>query len=70
MQVTEALQAVGGRSLAVCDASWATEQWPVFGLEEFPDLAALQRHQQLLDELQWSRYIDSTTLVGTPLAMP
>lgn len=61
----EALQQVGARSIMVCDASWSTEQWPIFGLEEYPDLESVQRHQQIITELQFGRYLESMTLLGT-----
>ena len=35
-RVQEAMTTVGGKALAVCDAAWSNEQWPLFGLEEFP----------------------------------
>jgi hypothetical protein len=64
-QVTQALDRVGAKSIMLCNASWTTEQWPAFGIEEFPDLEALQRHSAMLAELNWARYLESTTTVGT-----
>jgi len=66
-QVMEALNSNGGRELVVCDAAWSNERWPVFGIEEYPDLEAVQRHEQLLTDLNWARYIDSRTTLGTEL---
>jgi hypothetical protein len=66
-QVMEALNSSGGRELVVCDAAWSNERWPVFGIEEYPDLEAVQRHEQLLTDLNWARYIDSRTTLGTEL---
>ena len=68
--VSEALGAVGGKELVVCSASWADEQWPFFGLEEFPDLDAVQRHQQLLEDLRWERFMQSRSSLGTELVLP
>ena len=48
----------------------ANEQWQAFGVEEFPDLAALQTHTQLLNELNWYRYIESSTTLGTAYEEP
>lgn len=69
-RVGEALESVGGKELVVCTAAWSDEQWPYFGLEQFPDLDAVLRHAQLLDELSWSRYMSSRTTLGTELVMP
>jgi hypothetical protein len=40
-----------GKELVICDAAWCSERWPFFGVEEFPDLEAMQRHQQILTDL-------------------
>jgi hypothetical protein len=69
-QVTDALDTVGGRELIVCNAAWSNERWPVFGVEEFPDLEAVQRHEQMLTDLNWLRYIESRTTLGTELELP
>ena len=69
-QVMEALNSVGGRELVVCDAAWSNERWPVFGVEEYPDLEAVQRHEQLLTDLNWARYIGSRSTLGTELTVP
>ena len=69
-QVMDALNTVGGRELVVCDAAWSNERWPIFGVEEFPDLEAVQRHEQMLTDLNWLRYIESRTTLGTELQVP
>jgi hypothetical protein len=69
-QVPEALNTAGGRALVTCSAAWSNERWPFFGVEEFPDLEAVQRHQQLLTDLNWARYIESRTTLGTELSPP
>lgn len=69
-KVVEALEQVGGKSVVICDASWASEEWPVFGVEEYPDLDAVQYHARLLSELGWYRYIESTSTLGTAFEMP
>src|SRR3712207_6060770 len=45
-QVMEALGSVGGKELVVCSAAWSNEQWPFFGLEQLPDMGAVQRHAE------------------------
>ena len=61
----EALKKVGGKRIVVCKSGWSSEQWPFFGVEEFPDIKAVQKYSELLDELNWSRYSESMTLLGT-----
>ncbi len=64
-RVNEALERVGGKRIIVCNASWTSEQWPFFGVEEFPNLEALQQFSASLTELELARYVESTTTVGT-----
>ena len=68
--VMEALTTAGGKELVLCSAAWSNERWPFFGLEEFPDLEAVQRHEQILTDLNWARYIESRTTLGTELILP
>jgi hypothetical protein len=69
-RVQEALKTAGGKELVICSAAWSNERWPFFGVEEFPDLDAVQRHTQILIELNWTRYIDSRTTLGTQFVPP
>jgi len=68
--VPDALTTAGGRALVTCSAAWSNERWPFFGVEEFPDLEAVQRHEQLLADLNWARYIESRSTLGTELSLP
>ena len=61
----EALAKVGGKSIILCVSGWASEQWVTFGVEMYPDIEAVQEHGRLLFELNWFRYIDSVTTLGT-----
>ncbi len=65
-QVEEALAQVGAKRVLLCVSAWANEQWTAFGVEEFPDIEAVQKHSQLLIELNWFRYLESITTLGTP----
>jgi hypothetical protein len=64
-QVNMALDKVGGKRVVLCHSSWSSEQVKVFGVEEFPDIEAVQKHSQLLNELHWFRYIETETVLGT-----
>jgi hypothetical protein len=66
----QALKTAGGKALVTCSAAWSNERWPYFGLQEFPDLASVQRHTDLLIELNWPRYFESRTTLGTQLVLP
>ena len=68
--VQQALDTAGGKELVICSAAWSNERWPLFGVEEFPDMEAVYRHTQLLTELTWGRYVDSRTTLGTQLVLP
>jgi hypothetical protein len=68
--VVEALSAVGGKELIICDAAWSNERWPYFGVEEYPDLEAVQRHDQMLTDLNWLRYMESRSTLGTEMTLP
>ena len=64
-KIGEALTKVGGKPVLICDSSWNSEQWWFWGVEEYPSIEAVQEHANLLNELEWLRYVDSETLLGT-----
>ena len=64
-KVNAALTKVGAKRIVNCDSSWASEEWLAFGVEEFPNIEAVQAHTKLLMELNLYRYFVSTTLLGT-----
>src|SRR5262245_56231962 len=62
-----AVERGGAKRPVFCDCSWAAEQWSEIGVEEFPNLAALQQFRKELEEIGWSRYVDTQTFLGTKL---
>ena len=60
-----AREKAGGKTVVLCNSSWSSEQWQFFGVEEFPDIEAIQKHTALLNELNWFRYFESMTVLGT-----
>ncbi len=64
-RVGEALEKVGGKNIVTCNSGWCSEQWPFWGVEQFPDVEAVQKHTALLGELNWFRYVESMTVLGT-----
>ena len=64
-KVDEARAQAGGKVIVICDSRWASEQWAFWGVEQFPDIEAVQKHKQLLNTLNWFRYVESMTFLGT-----
>ena len=66
-KITEAMKSVGGTSMLVCDSSWNSEKWVFWGVEEYPNMEAVQEYARSLNELNWFRYVDSEILLGTKM---
>ena len=64
-KVEQALKQAGGKPVIYCDSRWAGEQWMGFGVEVFPDIEAVQKNVRLLEELNWYRYVESISILGT-----
>jgi hypothetical protein len=64
-KLNEALEKVGGKRPILCDSSWCSDQWSFGGVEEFPNLEAVQQYTTALKELNWFRYCESTNVLGT-----
>jgi hypothetical protein len=64
-KVGAALTKVGGKSMILCNSAWMSEKWWYWGVEEFPSIEAIQEHTKLLADLNWMRYCNSETLLGT-----
>jgi len=61
----ETLKRVGGKSIVSCFSSWASEEWAFLGVEEFPDIEAVQKSQEEQIAFNWFRYIESKSILGT-----
>ena len=68
--VQESLEKAGGKTIITGDTSWSSEQWMFFGVEEYPDIEAAQQHAATLVKLDWFRYLESMTLLGTKWEEP
>lgn len=64
-KVDAAREKVGGKSLIMCDSSWASDAYMFFGVEVFPSIEAVQEHNKLLNELNWFRYSIGFSILGT-----
>ncbi len=64
----EALKQVGGKAVLECTPVWSNEKWLICGVEEFPDIDAVQNYAALLHQLQHFRYYkgNSTLAVKWP----
>ena len=69
-KIGDMLDTVGGKVVIACNSGWSNEEWPYFGVEEYPDIEAVQRLYALQQEVEWYRYIESETLLGTKLEEP
>lgn len=67
----ESLKKAGGKRIVLCNSSWSSDQWSYFGLEEFPDIEAVQKHSKDLNKLNHFRYFESgMSLLGTKWELP
>lgn len=69
-QVDAKLAEVGGKSVVMCDASWAAEPVQFWGVEVYPDIEAVQKVSQFHMEINWFRYVNSQSLLGTEWQSP
>jgi hypothetical protein len=64
-KLDESLEKVGGKRPILCNSSWSSDQWLFAGVEEFPNIEAVQKYMAALQELKWFRYCESTNVLGT-----
>lgn len=53
------------KDIILCDARWGSEQYSFYGVEEYPDIEAVQKHYEELTEIGWFRYVDGISVLGT-----
>ncbi len=68
-KMEDAVKQFGVKRVVVCDSSWYSEQWPFWGVEEFPSLEAVQGYATCLAEMEWFRYCDSEIMLGTGVTL-
>jgi|SRR4051812_3134986 len=64
-KLDEARRKVGAERPILCDSSWSSDQWLFSGVEKFPSIEAVQNFTATLNELNWSRYCESISVLGT-----
>ena len=65
VQVKEALKKVKGKELISCFSGWNSEQYLGWGVEKFPNVEAAQKYHAILVSLNWFRYVESNSCLGT-----
>ncbi len=66
-KISESLKEVGGKSIVSCYSKWSSEEYTFFGVEEYPDIEAVQKHSENCWNLNWFRYAESMSTLGTKL---
>lgn len=56
---------VGAKAIVRCPCYWSNEEWTSFGVEEYPNIEAVQEFAEFLLELEWPNYSESKTYLGT-----
>ena len=49
----------------MCGTNWSSDQWSFAGMEEFPDIEAVQNYMAAADNLNLFRYVEATSVLGT-----
>jgi hypothetical protein len=44
-----------------------SDQWAFAGVEEFPNIEAVQNYIAAINEFDWFRYVESTNVLGTKM---
>lgn len=63
-RVGESGRTAGAKVLVGCYSRWSNEIYPFWGVEEFPDLQAVQQSKRINEKNQHFRYIESETYIG------
>ena len=64
-KLNDALAKLGAKRTILCNTYWSTDEWVWAGVEEFPNIEAVQKYMATLQEPNWGRYADATSLLGT-----
>ena len=56
---------IGVKGVIMCNASWSSDHYQFFGFEEYPDMKAVQQYHDALMKMNWFRYVDGQTVLGT-----
>ncbi len=59
----------GAQNILGCNAFWCTEEWPLWVVEAYPSLEAVQGFRSKVYEAGWYRYVTATSLLGVKYPM-
>ncbi len=57
----------GAKNLLICDSRWCNETYAAWGIQEYPDLQAVQKATRANEDNQHFRYIEAATYLGTKM---
>ena len=66
-KVEESLKKVGAELLMMRVSVWASEEWLAWGVEKYPNMAAVQQHSMNLYAMNHFQYIESTSYLGVEM---
>ena len=55
---------LGAKTVVMCESAWSCQEWEGFGVLEWPDIEALQKHMEVCAEVDWFRYLHAFTING------
>ncbi len=64
-KIVENETTAGVKPLIYCNARWCDEAVAGWGVEEYPDIQAVQNVSEMHEKYEWFRYVDSQTFLGT-----
>jgi hypothetical protein len=64
-KLKDTLAKLGAKRIVLCNTYWSIDEWLWAGVEEFPNIEAVQKYMATLHELNWDRYVDGSSLLGT-----
>lgn len=59
----------GVQAFLACDSIWCNEEWPVWLVESYPSLEAVQGLRLKVYEMGWYQYVNATSLLGVKFPM-
>lgn len=54
----------GIKQIVSCDSRAYGEEWMIFGVEEYPDMEAIEKLTAAQYAMDWFRYVHSETMLG------
>jgi hypothetical protein len=64
-KLDEARAKLSVKMVLLCETYWSTDQWIWAGVEEFTNIDTVQKYMTALYELNWSRYCEASSVLGT-----